>query len=72
MPEGFGDAAGNDLGGLGHVTGLEQHGELVAPEAGHGVTGPGRASQPLGDGDEQLVAGGVAEAVVDHLEVVDV
>ena len=28
--------------------------------------------EPLGDGSQQLVAGGVAEAVVDRLEVVDV
>ena len=34
--------------------------------------GPERAAQPLGDGDEQLVAGGVAGAVVDGLEVVEV
>ena len=30
------------------------------------------ASEALGDRDEQLVAGGVAEAVVDRLEVVEV
>ena len=46
--------------------------ELVAAEAGHEVAVPDRAGDPLGDGDQQGVAGGVAEGVVDDLEVVEV
>ena len=49
-----------------------EHGELVAAEAGDRVARADRGAQPVGDGDEQPVAGGVAEAVVDHLEVVEV
>ena len=51
---------------------LEQDPELVAAEAGRGVAGAQAAAQALGDLDEQLVAGGVAERVVDRLEVVEV
>ena len=51
---------------------LDDHGELVAAEAGDGVDGAQHAAQPVGDGDEQPVAGGVAEAVVDRLEVVQI
>jgi hypothetical protein len=60
-------------GGLQRIGGgLEQHGELVAAEPGDGVAGAGRAGDPLRDAHEQLVTGGVAEAVVDRLEVVQV
>ncbi len=38
---------------------------------GEGVSGDG-VGEPPGDGDEQLVAGGVAEAVVHDLEPVEV
>ena len=61
----------HDLGLCGVDT-LEQDCELVAaqPRDGIGVThGLLEASR---DADEQLVAGRVAEAVVDGLEVVDV
>ena len=51
---------------------LGQHGELVAAEPGHEVAVPDGAGDPLGDRDEQGVAGGVAERVVDDLEVVEV
>jgi hypothetical protein len=47
---------------------FDEHGELVPAEAGHGVAGPHARLQPLGHLDEQPVAGGVAEAVVDLLE----
>ena len=51
---------------------LQQDGELVAAQARGGVhLAEGRA-QPVGDADEQLVAGGVAQRVVDGLEVVEV
>ena len=51
---------------------LDEHRELVAAEAGHRVAGADRVAQPVGDLDQQLVAGGVAEAVVDLLEAVEV
>ena len=50
----------------------DEDGELVAAEAGRDVGRVQAGEQPLGDDDEQLVADGVAEAVVDGLEVVDV
>src|SRR4051812_23338477 len=46
--------------------------ELVSAEPGGGVARPDRRAHPPGDLDEQVVAGGVAEAVVDPLEVVEV
>ena len=49
-----------------------QHGELVAAEAGDHVAVADGAAQPLRDLDQQAVAGLVAEAVVDDLEVVEV
>ena len=64
---------------LGHVGGLdalapvlEQDRELVAAQPGRGVGGAQRLLQPLADLVQQLVAGGVAERVVDGLEVVEV
>ena len=51
---------------------LQQDRELVAAEAGRGVAGADARVEPLGDLDEHLVAGSVAEAVVDGLEVVEV
>jgi hypothetical protein len=48
------------------------HGELVTAETGQHVPDAQRAPQPPGDPAQQLVACRVAEAVVDHLEVVDV
>src|SRR3954471_4145267 len=44
----------------------------VGPRAGCGVVRPQGGLQPLGDGLQQLVAGLVAERVVDHLEAVEV
>ena len=46
--------------------------ELVAAEAGGRVARADARLEALGDLDQHLVAGGVAEAVVDHLEVVEV
>ena len=58
------------LGGVFEV--VEQDGELVAAEPRHGVAGAHRRPQPARDPDEELVAGYVAEAVVDDLEAVEV
>ncbi len=51
---------------------VEQHGELVAADPGHEVGLAHAGPQPLAHGDEQLVAGRVAVAVVDLLEAVEV
>ena len=51
---------------------LAQDHELVAAVADHGVAGPERALQSAGDLDEQIVAGVVAEPVVDAFEAVEV
>ena len=55
---------------VGRVLGQDR--ELVAAEAGHEVALADRPGDPLGDRDEQRVAGRVAERVVDDLEVVEV
>src|SRR4051812_31469403 len=64
------------LGGVGRLLGgldaLEQHGELVAAEARGRVAGADARGEALADLEQDLVAGGVAEAVVDRLEVVEV
>ena len=46
--------------------------ELVASESRHGVVAADRRREPTPHGDEQLVAGVVAEPVVDDLESVEV
>ena len=51
---------------------LDERGELVAAEPGRGVVGAQGAGDAFGDRDEQLVADGVAQGVVDDLEVVEV
>ena len=50
----------------------QQDGELVAAEPGQHVARPQRGAQPRADLAEQVVAGVVAEAVVDLLEPVEV
>ena len=59
-------------GAVGSGDALDHHGELVAPETGARVLGPDRRADPLGDRDEELVTGGVTEAVVHGLEVVEI
>ena len=49
-----------------------QDAEFVATEASHQVAVTHRLANDLGHGHQQLVAGVVAEAVVDALEVIDV
>ena len=67
----LGDALG-DLEGLLVGLDLGQHDELVAAQARHGVRGAHDLGQARADLDQQLVAGLVAERVVDRLEAVDV
>ena len=50
---------------------LHEH-ELVATQPGQGVGGADRGADPLGDGAQQPVAGGMAQRVVDVLEAVEV
>ena len=57
---------------LGLAGALDQDGELVTTEARHGVRRAEGAGQTIGHLDEQRVAGGVTEAVVDRLEAVEV
>lgn len=61
---------GGCLGGVGVA--VEQDRELIPAEAGGGVGGAHGGGEAFGDGDEQVVAGVVAQAVVDDLEVVEV
>ena len=51
---------------------VEQQRELVAAEAGDDIARAHARAQPVGDVEEQPVAGVVTEAVVHHLEPVDV
>ena len=51
---------------------LLEHHELVAAEPRHEILGPQHLAQPVGDRAQQLVAAGMAERVVDLLELVEV
>jgi hypothetical protein len=66
------DPAGHHLGLQPAPVVLQQHGELVAAEPRHGVRRADARRQARGDGAQELVAGGVADAVVDRLEPVEV
>jgi hypothetical protein len=57
---------------FGVVQRLQQDGELVAAQPRHQVDGPHAGAQALRHFVQQLVAGHVAQAVVDHLEAVQV
>ena len=70
--DGLDDPQGHCLGSLGAVDVLEQQGELVPAKTCERVAFPRQPAQSVADADEQLVAGLVAEAVVRHLEAVDV
>ena len=80
------DTLGHAHGVQGLTDPVEQHGELVAAEpgqrwlrhrrrarhAGHDVFGAHGRGQALGEDHQEAVAGGVAEAVVDVLEPVEI
>ena len=70
--EGVEHPAGHGRGLLGAGDVLAEHGVLVAAHPGQGVARAQEAGQALGHGHQQPVAALVAEAVVDHLEAVDV
>ena len=63
-------AGGPQSGARGVV--LDQHRELVPAEPGDHVVRPDRGDQPLGQPDQQPVAGLVPERVVDGLEPIQV
>jgi len=72
--DGRGDQFGKGRNiGVGRCAGPteDQRRELVPTEPGHQVV-VGVAGQPVGDGDQDVVSGGVPVAVVDVLEVVQV
>ena len=76
IEKGWAKAGGDPLGDRDRlaVVGepVDQDPELVAAEAGDDVAGAQVGAQPRRDGAQQGVAGVVAEAVVDQLEVVEV
>src|SRR5207247_8788650 len=61
-----------DLEGAAARARLDQHRELIATHPGNRVADADRVPEPIGHGDEDLVALTVTEAVVDRLEVVEV
>ncbi len=71
-PQGAGDPGRHLDRHLHAVDVLEQHRELVAAEARQGVALAHARPDAASDLDQHLVAGGVAEAVVDGLEIVEV
>ncbi len=70
--EGLDDPAG-DAGGVRLVGDpLAEHAEAAAAEARDGVAGAQHGEQPRADGAQQIVAGTLAERLVEHLQAVDV
>ena len=71
-----GDLVEDGLGGHGCVISplevLEEHRELVAPDAGDAVGAARRVADALGHRAQDLVAGLVAQVVVDRLEPVEI
>ena len=68
----FVDAVGHFLGREGGIGALNQHHELVSAEAGSGVGAAHALGQAQRELAQHLVAGRMAERVVDGLEVVEV
>ena len=66
------DALGERAGLLGVAQGVLQHHELVAAEAGDDVGAAHGRAQAVGGHAQQLVAAGMAQRVVDLLELVEV
>ena len=66
------DAAGEACGIFAGMDVLLEHDEFVAAEAGDKILGPQHFAQAVGDRAQQLVAAGMAERVVDLLELVEV
>ena len=63
---------GERSGILGVAHGILQHHELVAAEAGDDVGAAHGVAQPVGHHAQELVAAGMAQRIVDLLELVEV
>ena len=72
LGEDVADAVGDHLGSGIERVALDEDHELVAAEPPNGVAIAQQPSQPGTDDAQQLVARGVTEGVVDHLEAVEV
>lgn len=70
--DGFEDVSGCGHGFAGRGDLFEQDDEFVAAHSGGGVQAAQQVAQPVGHGFEELVAGGVAQGIVDHLEAVEI
>jgi hypothetical protein len=57
---------------LGGIRVHHHNAELVAPDSGHNVTGRERSGEALTELSEDLIAGGMAEGVVDLLEMLEI
>src|SRR6185437_1832984 len=68
----FGDALDDGQHVALFLPSLEQHGELVAPDARDRVASARRLEEALGDRREQLISLAVAERIVHRLEIVEV
>ena len=66
------ELAGESLAGRLAREVLEQQQELIAAEACHHVGRPQLARQAIGHLGDEAVAGAVTEAVINHLEVIDI
>ena len=62
---------GDGAGLVGRREALAHEHELVTAEAGDSVAGPDDGGEAPGDADQELVAEGVPEAVVDELEAIE-
>ncbi|MCY1549297.1 hypothetical protein D9M68_854580 [compost metagenome] len=65
-------ACGNLAGVLFGIGAANQHGELIAAQACHVIAAAHVLAQAFGDYLQHQVAGVVAEAIVDRLEVIEV
>ncbi len=68
----FDDALGDARGLAGSGDVLDQHHELVAAQTRGCVFGPQTGAQSLSDFDQQLIAGFVAQAIVDVFEMIEI
>ncbi|CAB4889133.1 unannotated protein [freshwater metagenome] len=68
LPESFGHIGGGQI----ELQAIKHHDELITTEATKHVSVTHHRAQPLAHATQQLVTNGVAETVVDHLEIVEV
>jgi len=70
--EGFEDPNGDVLGLVLGLDILDEYREFVTAEPCCGIARPQAAAESVCDGDEQFVARGVTETVVDGFEIVEI